>query len=170
VTDSTNTFRDDRLTRRQQLQWELLTSLGICTQLSGERARQALGPDLPLPLFTILNHFKRLGGGKTVTDLAGAFQLPQPGVTKSVQKLIAAGHLRFERDPDDARRKLLHLTPAGARAHDRALARLAPDADFIFADWTTEEMEALQRPLFRLRRHLDENRENGPAPALRAKT
>ncbi|WP_417516442.1 MarR family winged helix-turn-helix transcriptional regulator [Minwuia sp.] len=162
MSESENTFHDESLSRRQQLQWELLTSLGIISQLSTERARVVLGDDLPLPLFTILNHMIRLGDGTTVTDLARAFQSPQPGMSKSVQKLIGKGYMSAKDDADDARRKLLFLTESGRAAHRRALGKLGPDANFIFDDWTTEEMAALQKPLFRLRRWLDTHRGDLP--------
>lgn len=158
MSESSNSFVHEGLDERERLQWELLTSIGICSQLSAERARQVLGEGLPLTLFGILNHFSRLGDDRTVTDLARAFQVPQPGMTKSVQKLLARGYLRAEPDPADARRKRLFLTDEGRAAHDAALRRMGPDAAHIFADWSTEELAALQKPLFRLRRWLDEHR------------
>ncbi|WP_416896621.1 MAG: MarR family winged helix-turn-helix transcriptional regulator [Minwuia sp.] len=154
-----NSFRDDSLSERQRLQWELLTSFGIITQLFEDRARRVLPADLPRPLFSILNHFVRLGGDRTVTDLARAFQTPQPGMTKSVQKLLDRGYLRVEGDPEDARRKRLFITDEGAAAHRKALMGLGPDAELVFGSWSTEELAELQKPIFRLRRWLDENRE-----------
>lgn len=154
-----NSFRNDSLTERERLQWELLTSVGIIAQLMEERGRHVLPPDLPRPLFSILNHMVRLGDDTTVTDLARAFQTPQPGMTKSVQKLLDRGLLRAETDTEDARRKRLFLTVAGRAAHADALRRLGPDAELIFAGWSTAELADLQKPLFRLRRWLDENRD-----------
>lgn len=158
MSDSGNTFRNEQLSERQRLHWELLTSFGIIAQLIEERARHVLPEDLPRPLFSILNHMIRLGEVTTVTDLARAFQVPQPGMTKSVQKLLDRGYLAAVPDPGDARRKPVHLTEAGRAAHADALRRMAPDAELIFGDWPTEELAALQRPLYRVRRWLDENR------------
>lgn len=162
MTDSANSFTDNRLNARQQLQWELLTSLGIISQLMEDRARQTFPEDLPRPLFSILSHMTRLGGDKTVTDLARAFQVPQPGMTKSVQKLLDRGYLRAEVDPEDARRKRLFMTGAGSEAYFAALKRLAPDADLIFAEWELGDMQHLQAHLFRLRRWLDTHRTTFP--------
>jgi DNA-binding MarR family transcriptional regulator len=162
VTDSNNSFADDRLGERQRLQWEVLTSFGIISQLMEERARRVLPPDLPRPLFSILNHMIRLGNDKTVTDLARAFQAPQPGMTKSVQKLLDRGYLRAHTDSADARRKRLFITESGEKAHFDALNALGPDADFVFDDWLNEDLQALQTQVFRLRRRLDENRDAGP--------
>lgn len=162
MTDSDNSFTDDRLDERARLQWELLTSVGIISQLMEERARRALPPGLSRPLFSILSHMTRLGGDKTVTDLASAFQVPQPGMTKSVQKLLDRGYLRAEPDAGDGRRKRLFITAAGEQAHFDALRRLGPDADLIFSMWPTADMAALQSHLYRLRRWLDENRDTHP--------
>lgn len=159
MTDSDNSFSDDRLDTRERLQWELLTSFGIISQLMEERARQLLPANLPRPLFSILNHFIRVDGEKTVTDVARAFQVPQPGMTKSVRKLIERGYLVAETDAVDARRKRLFITEEGRAAHFDALQRLGPDADLIFRDWTTDDMVSLQGLVFRLRRWLDDNRE-----------
>jgi len=162
VTDSNNTFQDDRLDERQRLQWELLVSFGIISQLFEARARRVLPEDLPRPLFSILSHFVRLKGEKTVTDLARAFQTPQPGMTKSVQKLIDRGFLVSADDPEDARRKRLSITTEGEKAHFDALQRLGPDAEFVFSEWSTAELSGLREEVFRLRRWLDDNRHSGP--------
>ena len=158
MSDSGNSFRNERLDQRQRLHWELLTSFGIIAQLIEERARHVLPEDLPRPLFSILNHMIRLSEVTTVTDLARAFQVPQPGMTKSVQKLLDRGYLAAEPDAADARRKLLRLTEAGRAAHAEALQRMAPEAELIFDGWPTEELAELQKPLYRVRRWLDENR------------
>lgn len=85
----------DSLTERERLLWGLLTSVGICAQLLGTRATEALGEDLPPPQFTMLNHFVGVPPPvKTVGQMAQAFQAPQPGITKTAQKLIAKGSLR----------------------------------------------------------------------------
>ncbi|MDF1720731.1 MAG: MarR family transcriptional regulator [Minwuia sp.] len=147
------------LLERERLLWELLTSVGICAQLLATRAGEALGPDLPAPQFTMLNHFVRVPPPvKTVGDMSRAFQSPQPGVTKTARKLIDKGFLASADDPEDGRRKLLSITDAGRAAHMQALIRLKPDAEFIFADWSDTDLEALRGPLFRLKFWLDGNR------------
>ena len=144
----------------QGLQWQIMNSLGIISQLSAARSRLLLDDDLPMSLFTILNHFQRLGGDRTITDLARAFQVPQPGMTKSVKKLLDRGLLRMEGDPQDGRRKRLFITDAGQRAHQEALSRLAPDLGHVFGDWQTEDLRELDGYLFRLRRWLDTHRQD----------
>jgi len=149
----------DSLTERERLLWELLTSVGICAQLLTTRATEALGEDLPPPQFTMLNHFVRVPPPvKTVGQMAQAFQSPQPGITKTAQKLIAKGFLAAKDDPEDGRRKLLSITDAGRAAHLAALVRLRPDANLIFGDWSDDDLAGLKEPLFRLKHWLDNNR------------
>ena len=63
-----------------------------------------------LPQFVMLNHFShRPDEAKTVTSVARALQQPQPGVTKTVQKLVAKGWLRGRSSEGDGRSKLLML-------------------------------------------------------------
>ncbi|MEC9346162.1 MAG: MarR family transcriptional regulator [Pseudomonadota bacterium] len=164
MSESPDTPAHPGLGRRQRLQWETLVAIGICEQLIGTRANQLLGPDLSLTPFSVLNHFVRLRQTETVTDLARAFQVPQPGMTKTVQKLLANGWLAAREDPADARRKLLDLTDAGIAAHGAALARLGPDAERVFADWSDDEIDDLRARLFRLKVWLDNNRHNIALP------
>jgi DNA-binding MarR family transcriptional regulator len=119
----------------------------------------------------MLNHFVRVPPPvKTVGEIARAFQAPQPGITKTAQKLIAKGFLAAEEDPEDGRRKLLSLTAAGRAAHMAALVRLRPDADLIFGDWSDADLQGLKQPLFRLKHWLDNNRHNlGTADAPASK-
>lgn len=161
----------DSLGERERLLWELLTSVGICAQLLTTRATETLGEELPPPQFTMLNHFVRVPPPvKTVGEIARAFQAPQPGITKTAQKLIAKGFLAAEEDPEDGRRKLLSLTAAGRAAHMAALVRLRPDADLIFGDWSDADLQGLKQPLFRLKHWLDNNRHNlGTADAPASK-
>ena len=80
------------------LPFRIINWIGIIDQLAGSAANRLLAPlDLPLPQFIVLNHFgHRPGaenGGHTIMALARALQQPQPGITKTVQKLVDKGFL-----------------------------------------------------------------------------
>jgi DNA-binding MarR family transcriptional regulator len=52
--------------------------------------------NLPLPQFTMLNHFRRNPQqGHTITQLASAFQANQPAITKTVQHLVKKGPIQI---------------------------------------------------------------------------
>jgi DNA-binding MarR family transcriptional regulator len=68
--------------------------------------------------YTVLIATAHLQGeaGIGVRALADYLHVASPHVTTEVGKLVAAGLLRKERNPDDGRGVLLSLTPAGAAA------------------------------------------------------
>ena len=153
----------DRLTLLSEAdrRFRILNWIGIVDQLAMTRANRVLEAiGLPMPQFVVLNHFShRPHEPRTVTGVAKAFQQPQPGMTKTIQKLVERGYLRIEADSGDRRVKQLWLTPAGIAAHEAARERLAPDIAATFAGWDAHELDTLLRLLDRLRIHLDTHRD-----------
>ena len=91
------------------LGWRIFNWIGIIDQLATTRATRTLAElKLTMPQFVMLNHFShRPGQAKTVTSIASTLQQPQPGVTKTIQKLVARKFLKADPAPGDARSKLL---------------------------------------------------------------
>lgn len=141
--------------------FQILNWIGIIDQLATTQANRLLAEsDLPFPQFVMLTHFHhRPDEGKTVTGIAAAFQQPQPGITKTVQKLVAKGFLESRPDPVDGRIKRLFLSEAGRRAYREALARFEPELNRIFEDWSASDLARLFADLDRLRVWLDTNRD-----------
>ena len=139
------------------LGWRIFNWIGIIDQLAQTRATRALADlKLSMPQFIMLNHFShRPAEAKTVTGVAAALQQPQPGVTKTVQKLIARKLLKADPAPGDARSKLLTITPKGLETHARAVAAFVPQFAEVFSGWEDAEMEALAQRLDRLKVWLD---------------
>ena len=110
------------------LAFRIVNWIGIIDQLASTEANRVLRPlGLQLPQFVMLNHFShRPDEAKTVTSIARALQQPQPGVTKTVQKLVAKGWLRERSSEGDGRSKLLMLTPAGSPSIVRPSRRSRP--------------------------------------------
>ncbi len=140
--------------------FRVLNWIGIINQLATTRANRVMAAhDLPMTQFVMLNHFShRPDEGKTVGRIAAAFQQPQPGVTKTVQKLVERGYLEPRPNPADGRSRLLYLTPEGAAAHRAAIAALGPDLDRVFAGWSDKDLRRLFDYLDRLKLYLDRNR------------
>jgi len=141
---------------RQTLVW-----IGVANQLMVTRLNKAIAnTDLPFAQFIMLNHFRAFADeGHTIGRLANALETGQPGVTKTVARLVEKGYLRTEPNPADGRSRLHYLTVAGTTAHTDALSRIAPDAMLIFRDWAPEDINDLHRLLFKLKSWLDENRD-----------
>jgi len=153
---------------RTRAGWRILTWIGIIDQLASARAADALRQiALPLPQFVILNHFShRPDEPRTVTGIARALQQPQPGVTKTIQKMLEGGLLAAATAPGDGRSKLLRLTPKGAKAHQRAIALLTPAFEAAFAGWEEGDFADLFRRLNPLKTWLDTE---GRKPVARPK-
>lgn len=146
------------------LPFRIVNWIGIIDQLAGSAANRLLAPlDLPLPQFIVLNHFSyRPGaeeGGHTIMALARALQQPQPGITKTVQKLVDKGFLAERANPRDGRSKLLHMTAEGIAAQQAAIAALMPELARAFDGWSTEDMQRLFADLDRLKLWLDADRD-----------
>ena len=139
------------------LGWRIFNWIGIIDQLAQTRASKALDElKLPFPQFVMLNHFShRPQEAKTVTSVALALQQPQPGVTKTVQKLVARKFLKADPAPGDGRSKLLTITPKGLEIFSRAVAAFIPQFAEVYSGWEDKEMEDLFRLLDRLKIWMD---------------
>jgi DNA-binding MarR family transcriptional regulator len=139
------------------LGWRIFNWIGIIDQLATTRATRALDElKLPMPQFVMLNHFShRPAEAKTVTGVASALQQPQPGVTKTIQKMVARKLLKADPAPGDARSKLITITPKGLEMHGRAIAAFLPQFADVFSGWDDGEMETLARQLDRLKVWMD---------------
>jgi DNA-binding MarR family transcriptional regulator len=140
---------------------QVLIWIGVANQLTTTRFNQLMAEsDLPLPQFSMLNHFSRDPKQQyTITQLASAFQANQPAITKTVQHLIRKGYLQVKVSQEDKRIKYHSITKSGLAAHKQAIAHITPDAQLMFAEWSAEEIEALHQLLFRLKNWLDDHRD-----------
>ena len=59
----------------------LFNEIGIINQLSTARFARVLAPELNPSEFGVLNHFVRLGDGKSPSYLAKAIQVTKPSMT-----------------------------------------------------------------------------------------
>lgn len=139
------------------LGWRIFNWIGIINQLATNRAERSLAElKLPMPQFGMLNHFShRPHEAKTVTSIASAMQQPQPGVTKTVQKLLARKLLKAEPSADDKRSKLLTITPKGLELHARAVSLFVPRFAEAIKDWDEAELAELFSKLDKLKVWLD---------------
>jgi DNA-binding MarR family transcriptional regulator len=141
---------------------QILIWIGVANQLTTTRfERLTIARNLPLPQFTMLNHFSRDPQQRhTITQLASAFQANQPAITKTVQHLIEKGYLNFQVSQEDKRVKFHSITAAGLEAHQQAISQILPDAQLIFAEWSPEEIDTFHQSLFRLKNWLDDRRDS----------
>ncbi|CAG6393713.1 MarR family transcriptional regulator [Streptomyces cocklensis] len=79
----------------------------------GELVRAVRAADTMPPGEAAILGFLDRGGPLTTADLARLRGVTHQSAAKSVKDLSAAGLVRSERHPDDARKLLLHITGAG---------------------------------------------------------
>jgi DNA-binding MarR family transcriptional regulator len=146
--------------RNNDLLFRIVTWIGIINQLTGTKGNQLLRQiELPMPQFIMLNHFShRPDERKTIGDVANAMQQPQPGVTKTIQKLEAKGYLKADAEPSDARVRAMMLTAAGKKIHKQAVSIMTHHLRTTFADWPEQELGSLFAMLDKLKTHLDDHR------------
>lgn len=106
------------------LAFQVLNEVGIINQLAQNRAALWLGPGLNLSQFVVLNHLTRLGGERSLVQMASAIQVTKAAMTNTVSRLAAKGLLQVQPHPTDGRGKQVSLTPAGHAARQQAVARL----------------------------------------------
>ena len=70
--------------------FQLLNELGIIDQLAQNRAAKLLGPALNLSQFVVLNHLTRLGGERSLVQIAGAIQVSKGAGLSSHVSVVAA--------------------------------------------------------------------------------
>jgi DNA-binding MarR family transcriptional regulator len=97
--------------------------------------------------YTVLIATAHLQGttGVGVRVLADYLHVAPPHVTTEVGKLVAAGLLGKERNPDDGRGVLVTLTPAGARALEALAPFLRRINDILFDGISRAEFAAVVR-------------------------
>ena len=104
----------------------LFTEVMAADQLVRARLTKVLPKGMEISHFSVLNHLARTGGEKTPAQLAQTFQVTRGAMTNTLSKLEWAGYVHVRPDWDDARRKLIAISPAGRQARDLAIGSVTP--------------------------------------------
>ena len=104
----------------------LFTEVMATDQLVRARLTKVLPKGMEISHFSVLNHLARLGDERTPAQLAHTFQVTRGAMTNTLGKLEWAGYVHVRPDWDDARRKLVAISPAGRLARDQALGSVTP--------------------------------------------
>jgi DNA-binding MarR family transcriptional regulator len=104
----------------------------LVRQLGGAPSRTEVG---------LLNTLS--GGPRRITELAELEGLAQPTMTSLVKALEQQGLVRRDRQADDGRVVLVHLTDSGAAALEDYLARVRELLGRYLAEIPDEQVEAL---------------------------
>jgi DNA-binding MarR family transcriptional regulator len=133
----------------------LLSELLTADQMLRTRLSKALPKGMELSHFSVLNHLSRYRNERTPAQLARAFHVTRGAMTNTLSKLEWAGYVHIRPDWDDARSKLVTISPAGLQARDAALAAITPLISDIVGDLGDAKVRAALPILRELRLKLE---------------
>ncbi|AGT10027.1 MarR family winged helix-turn-helix transcriptional regulator [Paracoccus aminophilus] len=134
----------------------LFSEVFIADQLARELVSRALPGGMRISHFSVLNLLAHLNVERTPAELAEAFHVTRGAMTNTLSKLEWAGHIHIRPDWDDARRKLVSISPAGRAARDAALTALMPQIADVVRDVGADQIRATLPVLRMLRKRLEE--------------
>ena len=106
--------------------------------------RNALSRVLPkgmeLSHFSVLNTLARGSNERSPAQLAQTFGVTRGAMTNTLSKLEWAGYIHVRPDWDDARRKMVAISPSGLAARDQAMATIAPLIDAALSEVDSDDV------------------------------
>jgi DNA-binding MarR family transcriptional regulator len=144
-------------TSRSDLANVLFSELLMADQLARNRLSKVLPRGMELSHFGVLNLLARMQGERTPAELARAFHVTRGAMTNTLAKLEWAGYVHIRPDWDDARRKMVAISPAGRAARDAALAAISPLIDDIVQTLGEERVRQTVPVLRELRLRLEQD-------------
>mgnify|MGYP006274049041 CR=1 FL=1 len=134
----------------------LFSEILTADQLVRNRLSRGLPRGMEISHFSVLNHLARFGTERSPAQLARSFHVTRGAMTNTLGKLEAAGYVHIRPDWDDARRKMVAISPAGRRARDEALAAITPMVTELVSELGEEKVRAVLPILRELRLKLEE--------------
>ncbi len=133
----------------------LFSEILVADQLVRSRLSRVLPKGMELSHFNVLNHLAFVSGERTPAQLADMLHVTRGAMTNTVNKLEWAGYIHVRPDWDDARSKLVSLSPAGRRARDQAISDITPIITQVVEELGTEKVRAAVPVLRELRLKLE---------------
>ncbi|CUH64927.1 homoprotocatechuate degradation operon regulator, HpaR [Thalassovita gelatinovora] len=134
----------------------LFSELLTADQLVRNRLSKVLPKGMEISHFSVLNHLARVGDERTPAQLAKSFHVTRGAMTNTLSKLEWAGYVHIRPDWDDARRKMVAISPAGKQARDAALAAISPMISELVGELGDEKVRAALPILRELRVKLED--------------
>ncbi|PTW50505.1 MarR family transcriptional regulator [Rhodovulum kholense] len=133
----------------------LFSEIFMADQLARNRISKALPKGMEISHFSVLNHLARLNEERSPAQLAAAFHVTRGAMTNTLTRLDWAGHVHIRPDWDDARRKMVSISPSGRSAREAAIQAVAPVLAEAVADIGEDRLKAALPVLRMLRQKLE---------------
>ncbi|NCQ23378.1 MAG: MarR family transcriptional regulator [Rhodobacteraceae bacterium CG17_big_fil_post_rev_8_21_14_2_50_63_15] len=130
---------------------EILTN----EQLIRNRLSRVLPKGMEISHFSVLNHLARIGDERSPAQLAKSFHVTRGAMTNTLTKLEWAGYVHIRPDWDDARRKMVAISPSGRAARDAAISAITPMVSDLIRDLGEDRVRASLPVLRELRVRLE---------------
>jgi DNA-binding MarR family transcriptional regulator len=114
------------MSEKSPLAAALFSEIFMADQLARNRLARALPKGMELSHFSVLNHLAHLGDERSPGQLAKIFHVTRGAMTNTLNRLEWAGHVHIRPDWEDARKKLVSISPSGRSACEAAIAAISP--------------------------------------------
>lgn len=142
--------------KNSELAVTLFSEILTVDQLARNRLSKVLPKGMEISHFSVLNHLAFSGEERTPAQLAKSFHVTRGAMTNTLNRLEWAGYVHIRPDWDDARRKLVNISPAGKRARDLALEAITPMIHEVVSALGDEKVRAALPTLRELRLRLED--------------
>ena len=129
--------------RENSLAVSLLGEILALDQLVRNRLAKVLPKGLELSHFSVLNQLSHTKIERTPAQIAKSFRVTRGAITNTLNKLELSGYIHIRPDWDDARRKMVSISPAGVVARNNALAAVTPIINELISEMGEERLKAI---------------------------
>ena len=124
-------------------------------QLVRNRLAKVLPKGMELSHFSVLNQLSHTKIERTPAQIARSFRVTRGAITNTLNKLELSGYIHVRPDWEDARRKMVSISPAGMVARNNALTAVTPIIEDLARDIGEERLKAIVPILRELRQKLE---------------
>ena len=112
-------------------------------QLVRARLAKVLPKGMELSHFSVLNQLSHTKIERTPAQIAKSFRVTRGAITNTLNKLELSGYIHIRPDWDDARRKMVSISPAGIVARNNALTAVTPIINELISEMGEERLKAI---------------------------
>ena len=124
-------------------------------QLVRNRLAKVLPKGMELSHFSVLNQLSYTKTERTPAQIAKSFRVTRGAITNTLNKLELSGYIHVRPDWDDARRKMVSISPAGIVARNNALTAVTPIINELVSEMGEERLKAIVPILRELRQKFE---------------